>query len=151
MQSNLREGEQVVIRPVMTRVKVAYLLIGSPMAVIFPGLVWMASGPLFVVMLPLIKYHMRIRTSRYTIAREHIQIEYTDINQFNRTIPLAYIRDVTLSSSLDQRLLKIGSVVVTTTNGDSINLEDITEPEAARQVIWELVRQAAAVKSPSER
>jgi membrane protein YdbS with pleckstrin-like domain len=85
----------------------------------------------------------KLRRSVYTITREYVAVE-ADLGIFgcyDRMIPIAYIRDVTTYSTAFQRFYKLGSIIVTPANGDSIILEDLAEAEDTREAIWRLVNQ----------
>jgi membrane protein YdbS with pleckstrin-like domain len=87
----------------------------------------------------------KLRHSIYTVSREYVAVE-ADLGifgRYDRMVPIAYIRDVTTYSSTFQRFYKLGSIIVTSANGDSITMEDLAEAEDAREAIWWLVNQQA--------
>jgi membrane protein YdbS with pleckstrin-like domain len=97
------------------------------------------------VMVPFMIWSAKLRRSIYTVTREYVAVE-ADLGifgRYDRMVPIAYISDVTTYSSAFQRFCKLGSIIVTSANGDSIILEDLAEAEDAREAIWRLVNQRA--------
>jgi membrane protein YdbS with pleckstrin-like domain len=97
------------------------------------------------VMVPFMMWSAKLRRSVYTVTREYVAVE-ADLGifgRYDRMVPIAYISDVTTYSSTFQRFYKLGSIAVTSANGDSITLEDLAEVEDAREAIWRLIKQQA--------
>jgi membrane protein YdbS with pleckstrin-like domain len=90
---------------------------------------------------PYMMWSAKLRRSVYTITREYVAVD-ADLGifgRYDRMVPVAYIRDVTTYSTAFQRFYKLGSIIVTPANGDSIILEDLADAEDAREAIWRLV------------
>jgi membrane protein YdbS with pleckstrin-like domain len=97
------------------------------------------------VMVPFMMWSAKLHRSVYTVTREYVAVE-ADLGifgRYDRMVPIVYISDVTTYSSTIQRFYKLGSIIVTSANGDSITLEDLAEAEDAREAIWRLVTQQA--------
>jgi membrane protein YdbS with pleckstrin-like domain len=93
------------------------------------------------VVAPYMMWSAKLRRSVYTITREYVAVE-ADLGifgRYDRMVPVAYIRDVTTYSTAFQRFYKLGSIIVTPANGDSIILEDLADAEDTREAIWRLV------------
>ena len=75
-------------------------------------------------------YHVKRNMLRYTLTDSKIEIDEGLIAQTTRSIPLRNIQDVTVKTSIMQRLLKFGSLVVDNASeeGGVTILRDIPEP-----------------------
>ena len=83
--------------------------------------------------------HGRLHKARYTVTDDYVEAQTGTFERTTRRIPLGYIRDVTHRQNYFQRLLGISDINVTATNGDSVMLENITDGERKREIIWDLV------------
>lgn len=154
-RENMSSNADVIFieRPLLRRVWLLYLiplLIFSfflAMLTMLPSDAWMGSLVLalliVICLVRIVPFHVQLATSRYTATTQHIEVERGIFERFNRRIPVAYIRDLTVTASIDQRLVGVGNITVTTSSGESITLEDIADPQTKRDIIWELVRDAA--------
>jgi uncharacterized membrane protein YdbT with pleckstrin-like domain len=86
-----------------------------------------------------ISSHARLRTASYTVTDEYIEAQTGTFEKATRRIPLSYVRDVTHRQHFFHTLFGISDIKVTTTNGDSVVLENISDGRRKQEIIWELV------------
>jgi uncharacterized membrane protein YdbT with pleckstrin-like domain len=75
-------------------------------------------------------YHIKRNTVRYTLTDSKIEIDQGLIARTTRNIPLRNIQDVTVSSSIPQRMLGFGNLIIdnaSETGGTTI-LRNINDP-----------------------
>jgi uncharacterized membrane protein YdbT with pleckstrin-like domain len=75
-------------------------------------------------------YHLRQKLIKYTLTDSKIEIDSGLISRTTRNIPLTRIQDVTVSSTIAQRLLGFGNVVIdnASEDGGKIVLRNIDSP-----------------------
>jgi len=75
-------------------------------------------------------FHLRQKLVKYTLTGTKIEIDSGLISRTTRNIPLTRIQDVTVSSTVGQRLLGFGSVVIdnASEDGGKIVLRNIDSP-----------------------
>jgi len=75
-------------------------------------------------------FHLRQKLVKYTLTGTKIEIDSGLISRTTRNIPLTRIQDVTVSSTVAQRLLGFGSVVIdnASEDGGKIVLQNIDSP-----------------------
>jgi uncharacterized membrane protein YdbT with pleckstrin-like domain len=76
------------------------------------------------------------RSTRYSVTIEYVEIQTGIMTRVNRRIPSIFIRDVTVTNNFTQQWLGLGNVIVSASNGDSITLAEIRDPEALKELIW---------------
>lgn len=76
------------------------------------------------------------KSTRYTVTAEYIEIQTGIMTKVNRRIPVCFIRDVTVTNNFAQQWLGLGNVNVSASNGDSIALAEVRDPEALKELIW---------------
>jgi membrane protein YdbS with pleckstrin-like domain len=168
------ETPPLVLRPATSRIGLVRLCVAIPLTVILTVMIgmfvyagsnwWILLGPVWWIVLipsclmlcviivlrvvvPFMMWSVKLRRSVYTITREYVAVE-ADLGifgRYDRMVPIAYIRDVTTYSTAFQRFYKLGSIIVTPANGDSIILEDLAETEDTREATWRLVNQQRSV------
>lgn len=121
---------------VITVVTLLLPLSGGAKFAIGYGTIPLAVGMLARYIIP---SHGRLRKAVYTITTEHVEAKIGTFEKSVRRIPLGYIRDVTHTQNIFQSLYGLSDIKVVATNGDSIVLENISEGERKREIIWELV------------
>ena len=141
-RSDEREGdEQVVftVRPTLLFIKIGYLLAALGGLLLIALLAWqpwvhvpfLVSLPLALALLLVPAYkHLKRNTVRYTLTDSKIEIDQGLVSRTTRNIPLRNIQDVTVSSTVLQRLLRFGNLVVdnaSETGGTTI-LRNIPDP-----------------------
>jgi uncharacterized membrane protein YdbT with pleckstrin-like domain len=85
-------------------------------------------------------YQLKLRRALYTVTTSYVESQTGILNRANRRIPLNQINDVTANQNFFQSLAGTHSITVTTSNGDSVVLESVTEGQRKQEIIWELVR-----------
>lgn len=144
-------GSVLVDRPDMKLVGLSYLIPFSLMLI--AGLCYvlpLSEAPkviigfgslvfAFINLTVFIPYHGRLRKAAYTVTSEYIEANTGTFEKSVRRVPLSYIRDVTHTQNFFQKLFGLSSIKVVATNGDSIALENISDGERKREIIWDLV------------
>ena len=132
------DGETVIftVRPTLLFVKLGYavavvaaILVTILFAVIDVRLYLALPIALAFLIIPAY-YHLRRNMIRYTVTDSKIAIDYGLIAKTTRNIPLAKIQDVTVSSSIRQRILGFGDVVIDNASelGGTTTLHNINNP-----------------------
>ena len=137
------EIEKIIFqaRPTLLFVKLGYALaaLGGLVLIALLTLLgrWDFNVPLYVsiplafaLLLIPAYHHIRRNMIRYTLTDSKIEIDEGFISQTTRNIPLRNIQDVTVTTSILQRLLKFGNVVVDNASevGGTTVLRDIPDP-----------------------
>ena len=109
------------VRPTMLFIKIGYAaaIVGAILLTVLLAMVrfveipWYYSLPvaLGLLLIPAY-YHLKRNMVRYTLTESRIEIDHGLIAKTTRNIPVSKIQDVTVSSSILQRLLGFGDVVV---------------------------------------
>jgi membrane protein YdbS with pleckstrin-like domain len=140
------------VGPTLLFVKIGYVLAALGAVVLVALLAWQnwllvpyyVSIPLALALLliPAFKHLMR-NTVRYTLTDSKIEIDEGFISRTTRNIPLRNIQDVSVTTTIPQRLLRFGNVVVDNASdaaGATI-LRNIPDPRRhADQILRELRR-----------
>lgn len=86
--------------------------------------------------------HLKRNTLRYTLTDSKIEIDQGFVSQTTRNIPLRNIQDVTTSSTILQRLLRFGDVVVdnASESGGKTVLKNIPDPRRHADLILRELR-----------
>ena len=141
-RSDEREGdEQVVftVRPTLLFIKIGYLLAALGGLLLIALLAWqpwvrvpfLVSLPLALALLLVPAYkHLKRNTVRYTLTDSKIEIDQGLVSRTTRNIPLRNIQDVTVSSTIPQRLLRFGNLVIDNASetGGTTVLRNIPDP-----------------------
>ncbi|HEX5707911.1 MAG TPA: PH domain-containing protein [Pyrinomonadaceae bacterium] len=143
--------ERVVFtaRPTLLFVKLGYALaafaaLGTVALLSFVSAVpvWVSVPFAFALLLIPAYYHVRRQMVRYTLTDSKIEIDEGFISQTTRNIPLRNIQDVTVKTSIHQRLLGFGDVVIDNANesGGPTVLDDIPDPRRHMDMILRELR-----------
>lgn len=141
-RSDKHEGdEQVVftVRPTLLFVKIGYALAALGGLLLIALLAWQpwihvpffVSLPLALALLLVPAYkHLKRNTVSYTLTDSKIEIDQGLVSQTTRNIPLRNIQDVTVSSTVLQRLLRFGNLVIDNASetGGTTVLRNIPDP-----------------------
>jgi membrane protein YdbS with pleckstrin-like domain len=134
-----REGdEQVVftVRPTLLFVKIGYVLAAlggialiALLAYLKVPLLIAIPVALALLLVPAYK-HLKRNMVRYTLTDSKIEIDEGFISQTTRNIPLRNIQDVSVTTTITQRLLRFGNVVVDNASetGGTTVLRNIPDP-----------------------
>ncbi|HYP53606.1 MAG TPA: PH domain-containing protein, partial [Pyrinomonadaceae bacterium] len=139
------------VRPTLLFVKLGYALATLGAFLIIALLAWQPwltvsfylSFPvaLLVFLLPAYKHLMR-NSVRYTLTDSKIEIDEGFISRTTRNIPLRNIQDVSVTTSIPQRLLRFGNVVVdnASDSAGATVLRDIPDPRRHADLILRELR-----------
>ena len=140
------------VGPTLLFVKIGYVLAALAAVALVALLAWQpwVSVPVFVsiplalalLLIPAYKHLMR-NTVRYTLTDSKIEIDEGFISRTTRNIPLRNIQDVSVTTTIPQRLLRFGNVVVDNASdaAGATVLRNIPDPRRhADQILRELRR-----------
>jgi membrane protein YdbS with pleckstrin-like domain len=140
------------VRPTLLFVKIGYLLAALAGLLLVALLAWLpwfrvpfyVSIPLALALLLVPAYKHLMRNSvRYTLTDSKIEIDQGFISRTTRNIPLRNIQDVSVTTTVTQRLLRFGNVVIDNASetGGTTVLRNIPDPRRhADQILRELRR-----------
>jgi len=136
------------ISPTLKFVRIGYVLaaVGALllMAILasFIDNFWIALPFTLALFLIPAYYHLRQRMVRYTLTDSKIEIDEGFIFQNSRSIPLRSIQDVSVSSTITQRLLGFGNLVIDNASDDNtkIVLKNINTPKKYADILLKQMR-----------
>jgi membrane protein YdbS with pleckstrin-like domain len=140
------------VGPTLLFVKIGYVLAALAAVLLVVLLAWQkwvtvpvyVSIPLALALLLWPAYkHLKRNTVRYTLTDSKIEIDQGFISRTTRNIPLRNIQDVSVTTTIPQRLLRFGNVVVDNASetGGTTVLRNIPDPRRhADQILRELRR-----------
>lgn len=133
--------EKVVftVRPTLLFIKIGYALAALGAFALVALLAWQpwvkvpvyVSIPLALALLLIPAYkHLMRNTIRYTLTDSKIEMDRGFVSRTTRNIPLRNIQDVTVTSTIPQRLLRFGDVVIDNASetGGTTVLHNIPDP-----------------------
>ena len=87
-------------------------------------------------------YHLRQNMVRYTLTDSKIEIDEGFIFQNSRNVPLRSIQDVSVASTITQRMLGFGNLVIdnASEDGGKIVLKDINTPKKYADILLKQMR-----------
>ncbi|CAN5269295.1 hypothetical protein BH10ACI1_BH10ACI1_01220 [soil metagenome] len=136
------------ISPTLKFVKVGYVLAAIG-AILLVGILAMFevsvlySIPLGLALLLIPAYfHFRQKMIRYTLTDAKIEIDEGFIFQNSRNVPLRSIQDVSVSSTITQRMLGFGNLVIDNANedGGKVILKNINTPKKYADAVLKQMR-----------
>ena len=132
------ESPLVTVTPTLKFVKAGYVIavVGAILLVALLSLfvtavpAWIAVIIGLLLLLIPAYFHLRQKLIKYTLTDSKIEIDSGLISRTTRNIPLTRIQDVTVSSTIPQRLLGFGNVVIdnASEDGGKIVLRNIDSP-----------------------
>lgn len=138
------------INPTLKFVWAGYVLTAAAafLIVAFLSLLLPAVSPIIFVVVGLllllipVYFHARQKLSRYTLTAEKLEIDQGLISRTTTSIPLARVQDVTVKSTVTQRLLGLGDIIVDNagTDGDRIVFANIDRPRKYADILLEQVQ-----------
>ena len=149
--SDVEEKTIFTVRPTLLFVKLGYLLAVLGAFLVIALLAWQpwlaipfyVSLPLALALFLLPAYRHLMRNSvQYTLTDAKIEIDQGFVSRTTRNIPLRNIQDVSVTTSIPQRLLRFGNVVVDNASdaaGATI-LRDIPDPRRHADLILRELR-----------
>lgn len=139
MRVEIEESDVFSITPTLKFVKLGYVLaaVGAVLLVallsfLLPVVAWWFSIPLGLALFLIPGwFHFRNRMIRYTLTDSKIEIDEGFIFQNSRSVPLRSIQDVSVTSTILQRMLGFGNLVIdnASEDGGKIVLRDIDTPK----------------------
>ncbi len=144
-------GEKIFsISPTLKFVKVGYGLavVGAFLLVAFFTVFLPGVSPLIAVLLALLLllipayFHVKQRLTRYSLTDTTIEVDRGLISRTTQNIPLRRIQDVTVSSTLSQRLLGFGDIIVdnASEDGGKVVLKGIDSPRKYADTLLKQMR-----------
>ena len=87
-------------------------------------------------------YHFKQKVVRYTLTDAKIEIDEGFIFQNSRNIPLRSIQDVSVSSTIPQRMLGFGNLVIdnASEDGGKVILKNINTPKKYADILLRQMR-----------
>src|SRR5215207_7098710 len=150
--ADAEERTVFAVGPTLLFVKIGYLLAALAAVALVVLLAWQpwVSVPVFIsiplalafLLIPAYKHLMR-NTVRYTLTDSKIEIDQGLISHTTRNILLRNIQDVSVTTTIPQRLLRFGNIVVDNASetGGMTVLRNIPDPRRhADQILRELRR-----------
>ncbi len=151
-KSQVEEIEKIifVVRPTLLFVKIGYALAALCGIFLVALVSWLAPSVSWLILIPLALalllipafYHLKRQMVRYTLTDSKIEIDRGFISQTTRNIPLRNIQDVTTKTSVLQRLLGFGDVIVDNASeqGGATVFDDIPDPRRHADLILRELR-----------
>lgn len=140
------------VGPTLLFIKIGYLLAALGAVALVALLAWQpwVSVPVYIsiplalalLLIPAYKHLMR-NTVRYTLTDSKLEIDQGLISRTTRNLPLRNIQDVSVTTTIPQRLLRFGNVVIDNASetGGTTVLRNIPDPRRhADQILRELRR-----------
>ncbi len=136
------------ISPTLMFVKMGYILaaIGVLLLVAILATFGISFFISALVALPLFLipayYHLRQKMVRYTLTDAKVEIDEGFIFQNSRNVPLRSIQDVSVSSTITQRMLGFGNLVIdnASEDGGKIILKNINTPKKYADILLKQMR-----------
>lgn len=126
------------ISPTLLFVKLGYglavlaaILLVAFFSLVFPAVPWWVAVLIGLLLLLVPAYfHFEQKLVKYTLTESKIEIDTGLISRITRNVPLGRIQDVTISSTIPQRLLGFGDIVIDNASeqGGKIVLKNINSP-----------------------
>jgi membrane protein YdbS with pleckstrin-like domain len=151
--SAVEAEEQTVftVRPTLLFIKIGYALAALGGLLLIALLAWQprvivpfyVSLPLALALLLIPAYkHVKRNTVRYTLTDSKIEIDEGLISRTTRNIPLRNIQDVSVTTTIPQRLLRFGNVVIDNASetGGNTMLHNIPDPRRHADLILRELR-----------
>ena len=138
------------IRPTLKFVYAAYaaavfgaFLVVALITVVLPMLSpWIAVAIGVLLLLIPAFYHFKQKLIRYTLTDTTIEIDSGLISRTTQNVPLRRVQDVTVSSTIMQRLLGFGDVVIdnASDDGGKVVLNNIDSPKKYADILLKQMR-----------
>jgi len=138
------------ISPTLMFVKLGYvltslgaILLVALFALFFPSVtIWIAILLAFALFLIPAYYHLRQKMVRYTLTDSKVEIDEGFIFQNSRNVPLRSIQDVSVASTITQRMLGFGNLVIdnASEDGGKIILKNINTPKKYADILLKQMR-----------
>lgn len=115
-------------------------VLSTNLAIAIPVWLYILLG-LSVLLVPAY-FHFRQKMVRYTLTDSKVEIDEGFVFQNSRNVPLRSIQDVSVSSTISQRMLGFGDVVIdnASEDGGKIVLKNINTPKKYADVLLKQMR-----------
>jgi len=150
MRVEIEESEVFSISPTLKFVKAGYglaavgaLLLVAFFSVFLPTIPTWIAIPLGLALFLIPAYHhFRNRLVKYKLTDSKIEIDEGFIFQNSRSIPLRSIQDVSITSTIPQRLLGFGNLVIdnASEDGGKVILRNIDTPKTYADLVLREMR-----------
>jgi len=138
------------VSPTLLFVKIGYalavvgaFLVVAFFSVLFPAFPWWVSVPLGILLLLIPAfYHFRQKLIRYTLTDTTIEIDKGMLSRSTQNVPLRRVQDVTVSSTIMQRMFRFGDVLIdnASEDGGKIVLKNIDSPRKYADILLKQMR-----------
>ncbi len=139
------------ITPTMLFVKLGYaatvimaVLLVALFSIFFPGVSWYYPVGLGLLLLLIpAAYHFKQKLIRYTLTDTTIEIDRGLVSRSTQNVPLRRVQDVTVSSTLVQRLFRFGDVLIDNASDEAgkVVLKNIDSPRKYADILLKQMRQ----------
>lgn len=87
-------------------------------------------------------FHLKKKLVRYTLTEAKLEIDEGLISRTTTSVPLRRVQDVTVRTSIPQRLLGFGDIIVDNagTDGQQVILKDIDSPRRHADIMMKQIR-----------
>ena len=144
-------GETIfTVRPTLKFVKAGYALavvaafaFVALMSLVLPSVWWLIAVVIGILFLSFPAYfHLKQKMTKYTLTETMIEIDRGLVSRSTQNIPLRRIQDVTVSSTVFQRLLGFGNVVIDNASetGGKVVLGNIDSPRKCANMLLEQMK-----------
>jgi membrane protein YdbS with pleckstrin-like domain len=139
-------------RPTMLFIKIGYVAaaLGAVLLTILlamlPFIAWYVALPIALALLLIpASYHIKRNTVLYTLTDSKIEIDQGLIARTTRNIPLRNIQDVTVTTSIPQRLLGFGNLVIENASevGGVTVIKNINDPRKYADLLLREMRRVS--------
>jgi len=148
--SDDREQQIFSVSPTLLFVKIGYalailgaFLVVAFFSILFPAVAWWFSVPLGILLLLIPAfYHFRQKLLRYTLTDTTIEIDKGIVSRTTQNVPLRRVQDVTVSSTIMQRMFNFGDVLIdnASEDGGKIVLKNIDSPRKYADILLKQMR-----------
>jgi uncharacterized membrane protein YdbT with pleckstrin-like domain len=153
------EGNIFSISPTLLFVKAGYtaaalgaILLVALFKLLLPGIsAWIAVLIGMLLLLVPAYFHIRQKLVRYTLTESKIEIDSGLVSRVTRNVPLDRIQDVTVSTSVGQRLLGFGDLIIDNASeaGGNVVLKNIDSPKKHADILLRQMHRRHSVLPPS--
>lgn len=153
-ENNEDEKEIFMVRPTLMFVKIGYVgaIISAFLLVVIlyyfgkaigTDIPWWFSvlGGLLLLLIPAF-YHLKNNIVRYRLTDSKIEISDGIISTHTRNVPLRTIQDVSVSTTVSQRMLGFGNLIIENANENDgkIVLKNIRQPKRYADILLKQMR-----------
>jgi uncharacterized membrane protein YdbT with pleckstrin-like domain len=119
----------------------AFLLVAILAVVSVPWTISVLLG-LLLLLIPGV-YHFKQKLIRYTLTDSMIEIDKGLISRTTQNVPLRRVQDVTVSSSMVQRIFRFGDILIDNASeqGGKVVLKNIDSPRKYADILLKQMRQ----------